>query len=293
MADARHRGDRLRRAVRRLYLCRLHHDGGDARFAGTDAGGARGVRPRHDGGQSRRGLGGGPGADADGGGPAGVERPVARHLSVRGRQFLDAVARRVPDRPWRRPRHALLQTRLMDVAGEAQTLAAALHHSAFNVANALGPWLGGARHRGGLWLDLDRLGRQPPGAGRACDPRLVGARRKGFAPGRSCLLKGGAMLRLTELKLPLGHPAEALPAAICERLGLAREDLLDFTVARRANDARRKSAILMVYSVDVALKDEAAVLARFKGDHHLSRRPTPAIDPWPGRPRIAQARARS
>ncbi|MGW9333097.1 MFS transporter [Bosea sp. NPDC055594] len=38
---------------------------------------------------------------------------------------------------------AALQTRLMDVAGEAQTLAAALNHSAFNTANALGPWLGG------------------------------------------------------------------------------------------------------------------------------------------------------
>jgi DHA1 family inner membrane transport protein len=37
----------------------------------------------------------------------------------------------------------VLQTRLMDVAGEAQTLAAALNHSAFNVANALGPFLGG------------------------------------------------------------------------------------------------------------------------------------------------------
>ena len=36
-----------------------------------------------------------------------------------------------------------LQTRLMDVAGDAQTLAAALNHSAFNVANALGAWLGG------------------------------------------------------------------------------------------------------------------------------------------------------
>ncbi len=36
-----------------------------------------------------------------------------------------------------------LQIRLMDVAGEAQTLAAALNHSAFNVANALGAWLGG------------------------------------------------------------------------------------------------------------------------------------------------------
>ncbi len=38
---------------------------------------------------------------------------------------------------------AVLQTRLMDVAGDAQGLAAALNHSAFNTANALGPWLGG------------------------------------------------------------------------------------------------------------------------------------------------------
>jgi DHA1 family inner membrane transport protein len=37
----------------------------------------------------------------------------------------------------------ILQTRLMDVAGKAQTLAAALNHSAFNFANALGPLLGG------------------------------------------------------------------------------------------------------------------------------------------------------
>lgn len=37
----------------------------------------------------------------------------------------------------------LLQTRLMDVAGDAQGLAASLNHSAFNTANALGPLLGG------------------------------------------------------------------------------------------------------------------------------------------------------
>jgi MFS transporter, DHA1 family, inner membrane transport protein len=37
----------------------------------------------------------------------------------------------------------VLQSRLMDVAGDAQALAAALNHSAFNAANALGPWLGG------------------------------------------------------------------------------------------------------------------------------------------------------
>jgi DHA1 family inner membrane transport protein len=43
-----------------------------------------------------------------------------------------------------------LQTRLMDVAAEAQTLAAALNHSAFNIANALGAWLGGLVIAGGF-----------------------------------------------------------------------------------------------------------------------------------------------
>ena len=81
------------------------------------------------------------------------------------------------------------------------------------------------------------------------------------------------MLRLSDLKLPLDHLAEALPAAIVERLGIAPAELLRWEVARRANDARRKSAILMVYSVDVELADEAAVLARFSGDAHV--RPTP------------------
>lgn len=46
----------------------------------------------------------------------------------------------------------VLQTRLMDVAGDAQTLAAAAHHSAFNMANALGPWLGGLAIASGYGL---------------------------------------------------------------------------------------------------------------------------------------------
>ncbi len=53
----------------------------------------------------------------------------------------------------------VLQTRLMDVAGDAQTLAAALNHSAFNTANALGPWLGGMAIAGGLgWASTGWVG---------------------------------------------------------------------------------------------------------------------------------------
>jgi DHA1 family inner membrane transport protein len=53
----------------------------------------------------------------------------------------------------------VLQTRLMDVAGDAQALAAALNHSAFNTANALGPWLGGMAIAAGLgWTSTGLVG---------------------------------------------------------------------------------------------------------------------------------------
>jgi len=52
-----------------------------------------------------------------------------------------------------------LQIRLMDVAGDAQTLAAALNHSAFNIANALGAWLGGVAIAAGLgWTSTGWVG---------------------------------------------------------------------------------------------------------------------------------------
>ncbi len=54
---------------------------------------------------------------------------------------------------------AMLQTRLMDVADDAQTLAAALNHSAFNTANALGPWLGGLAIAAGFgWTSTGWVG---------------------------------------------------------------------------------------------------------------------------------------
>lgn len=53
----------------------------------------------------------------------------------------------------------VLQTRLMDVAGDAQALAAALNHSAFNTANALGPFLGGIAIREGMgWTSTGLVG---------------------------------------------------------------------------------------------------------------------------------------
>ena len=81
------------------------------------------------------------------------------------------------------------------------------------------------------------------------------------------------MLRLTGLKLPLDHPAEAMPAAICERLGIEAAELIHHVIARRGNDARRKNSIQLVYTVDVELTDEQAVLERLASDHDVRPRP--------------------
>ncbi|MEQ1662184.1 MAG: NAD(P)/FAD-dependent oxidoreductase [Thiobacillus sp.] len=81
------------------------------------------------------------------------------------------------------------------------------------------------------------------------------------------------MLRLTELKLPLDHPPEALRAAILARLAIRDDELLGFSLFKRSYDARKKHALLMVYAVDVEVRDEVALLKKFRNDRNLS--PTP------------------
>jgi len=84
------------------------------------------------------------------------------------------------------------------------------------------------------------------------------------------------MLRVTELKLPLGHPPDAIHAAVLERLGAGGDDLKGLEVVRRAHDARKKSAITMVYSVDVALSADVEALALARGDPRVQRAPDAA-----------------
>jgi uncharacterized FAD-dependent dehydrogenase len=84
------------------------------------------------------------------------------------------------------------------------------------------------------------------------------------------------MLRITELRLPLDHAESALRPAILARLGLDDTELKAFTVFKRSYDARKKSAIVLIYTVDCELRDEALealLYQRFAGDAHV--RPTP------------------
>ena len=66
------------------------------------------------------------------------------------------------------------------------------------------------------------------------------------------------MLRLTDIKLPLDHRPDALKNAILKKLKLPADALLDWRVFKRAHDARNKTAIFYIYTVDVTLKDGIA-----------------------------------
>ena len=83
------------------------------------------------------------------------------------------------------------------------------------------------------------------------------------------------MIRLTELKLPLDHPEDALPGLIAHTLGLKTSELLRHSIYKRSYDAR-KQKLLLVYIVDVEVSSgalEATLLQRLADHPHI--RPTP------------------
>ena len=86
------------------------------------------------------------------------------------------------------------------------------------------------------------------------------------------------MLRLTEIKLPLDHGDADLPAAIAARVGLAVEQLKEFSIYKRSYDARRKDRILLIYQVDALFdKDLETKLLKKYGKQGFCR-PSPDMD---------------
>jgi len=81
------------------------------------------------------------------------------------------------------------------------------------------------------------------------------------------------MLRITDLKLPLNHLEPALRSAVLARLDVADNALQSFTVFKRSFDARKKSAVQLIYTLDCQLQDESEVFARFSGDPHIRATP--------------------
>ncbi|EST14787.1 FAD dependent oxidoreductase family protein [Pseudomonas putida S610] len=78
------------------------------------------------------------------------------------------------------------------------------------------------------------------------------------------------MLRITELKLPLDHPDEALREAIVQRLGIRDEQLISFNLFKRSYDARKKNTeLLFIYTIDLHASNEEALLRKFADDHNV------------------------
>lgn len=77
------------------------------------------------------------------------------------------------------------------------------------------------------------------------------------------------MLRITEIKLPLDHPVDAIATAILKKLQIPPEELIGYSIFKRSYDARRKAEILLVYILDVETTQEKQILARLKKDPHV------------------------
>ena len=82
-----------------------------------------------------------------------------------------------------------------------------------------------------------------------------------------------SMIRISNLQLPLEHDEQALSLAILARLSIQADDLLDFVVHRRGYDARKKSKIVLIYTLDVNTNQNEAILTAFADDQLIKTSP--------------------
>ena len=81
------------------------------------------------------------------------------------------------------------------------------------------------------------------------------------------------MLRLTEVQLPLNHPESDIRAAILARLAIVDQDLIGFSIFKRSYDARKKTAVTLIYTLDVEVNNEEQVAKRLQGNRHVGLTP--------------------
>ena len=81
------------------------------------------------------------------------------------------------------------------------------------------------------------------------------------------------MLRLSELRLELDHTEEDLEQAVLRCLRVPREQLISHQLVKQSIDARRRDRIRVIYSVDVQVRGEKALLRRRSADRRIRRSP--------------------
>lgn len=81
------------------------------------------------------------------------------------------------------------------------------------------------------------------------------------------------MLRLTDIQLPLDHPDTAIRAAILKKLNIEDAELLSVAVFRRSYDARKKTAINLIYTLDIETSKDEQLLKQFHADRNVTSTP--------------------
>ena len=70
------------------------------------------------------------------------------------------------------------------------------------------------------------------------------------------------MVRIFEIKLPLDHTQDDLIRAIADSLRVPARDLLSWEIRRQAIDARKKTTIRLIYTVDVTVRQEERLVGK-------------------------------
>src|SRR5680860_1661352 len=76
------------------------------------------------------------------------------------------------------------------------------------------------------------------------------------------------MIRLTNIQLALDHDDQAMTSAVLDRLSIMAEDLVSIHVHKRGYDARKKTTIVLIYTLDVETTQNESLIEKF-AEHQL------------------------
>nr|WP_294489108.1 NAD(P)/FAD-dependent oxidoreductase [uncultured Anaerosporobacter sp.] len=75
------------------------------------------------------------------------------------------------------------------------------------------------------------------------------------------------MIKINQLKLSIEHSKESLEDKIAKTLKIPKEQILHYDIAKRSIDARKKNAILYIYSIEVEVANEKKIVDRCKNQN--------------------------
>lgn len=81
------------------------------------------------------------------------------------------------------------------------------------------------------------------------------------------------MIRLSNIQLPLDHDAAALENTILSMLEISTEQLVRFNIFRRGYDARKKTNIMLIYTLDIETTCNDDLLAKFSDHQQIKTTP--------------------